>query len=173
MAAERTAEIQIPPQRFERGSANTCPRPCVHHRTAAPMCGDKPTRRNLTKLYKCGNLRVRFADHTFCYGAATGAEDMRRKHQTGRLQMRSRTVLALSVAIVLGAVSSQAFAAGKKPHVSGATASASAATSGSPMDALFVQHRDKGWDHNYQSWCDVDPACNGWNGKMQAVEGRK
>ncbi len=170
------------------------------------MYGDKSTRRNLTKLYERGNLRVRFGDHTFCYGVAT-APKMEMKHQTGRLQMRSRTVLALSFAIVLGAVSAQAasdhedqsggskigpqgqhfgsgpsaayeparqaFASGKKPrHVNAASASASA-PSQSPMDALFVQHKDKGWDHIHQSWCDVDPACNGWNEKMKAVEGNK
>ncbi len=67
----------------------------------------------------------------------------------------------------------QAFASGKKaPQRRAATASA-AATSASPMDSLFVQHKDKGWGHNRQSWCDVDPACNGWNEKMQAVEGTK
>jgi hypothetical protein len=38
------------------------------------------------------------------------------------------------------------------------------------LDALAVQHKDPGWDHRYQSWCDVDPSCNGWNKKMQEYE---
>lgn len=47
----------------------------------------------------------------------------------------------------------------------------SAAGSGTALDALAVQHKDPGWDHRYQSWCDVDPNCNGWNKKMREYEG--
>ncbi len=38
------------------------------------------------------------------------------------------------------------------------------------LDTLAEQHKDKNWDHRYQSWCDVDPNCNGWNKKMQDYE---
>jgi hypothetical protein len=38
------------------------------------------------------------------------------------------------------------------------------------LDALAVQHKDKGWKSNHESWCDVDPNCNGWNKNMQTYE---
>jgi hypothetical protein len=80
----------------------------------------------------------------------------------------SKTVTALSIAVALVVIGgSGAYAAGKHKAAQPAL-SASAA-----MDALAVQHKDAGWSHNYQSWCDVDPSCNGWNEKMMAVEHKK
>ena len=38
------------------------------------------------------------------------------------------------------------------------------------LDPLSMQYKDKDWKHNYQSWCDVDPSCNGWAEKMQEYE---
>ena len=49
---------------------------------------------------------------------------------------------------------------------SAATAYGSAVT----FDPLSMQYKDKDWKHNYQSWCDVDPSCNGWTKKMQEYE---
>ena len=69
-----------------------------------------------------------------------------------------------------------AYAASKskpKPIHAGAGARAAHGAdtgSSSALDALAVQHKDAGWDHRYQSWCDVDPSCNGWNQKMQQYE---
>ena len=69
----------------------------------------------------------------------------------------------------------RAYAAQSKPKRPRASAAARAAygsvsDSRSALDALAVQHKDPAWDHRYQSWCDVDPNCNGWNQKMQEYE---
>jgi hypothetical protein len=81
----------------------------------------------------------------------------------------SKPIIVLCVALgVLGAAS-VADAAGKSKALH-AHASAVGPSSVSALDALAVQHQDKNWDHRYQSWCDVDPACNGWNQKMLNYE---
>jgi hypothetical protein len=78
-----------------------------------------------------------------------------------------KTAMALSIAVVLGAFGGAAYAAGKhKPIQPNTTASSTSA-----LDALAVQHRDADWHHMQQSWCDVDPSCNGWNEKMKIYEG--
>jgi hypothetical protein len=83
-----------------------------------------------------------------------------------------KTVATLSIAVALGALGvGGAAAAGKHKEVH-ATASA-AMSPEDAMQSLWQQHKDEGWRHNYQSWCDVDPNCNGWNEKLQAVEGKK
>jgi hypothetical protein len=81
----------------------------------------------------------------------------------------SKTVTALSIAVALGVFGAggAAYAAGKHKPIQPSTA----ASSGSPLDALAVQHKDQDWHHMQQSWCDVDPACNGWNEKMKVYEG--
>ena len=38
------------------------------------------------------------------------------------------------------------------------------------LDSLMQPYKDPNWDHRYQSWCDVDPNCNGWNKKIQEYE---
>ena len=82
----------------------------------------------------------------------------------------SNTVTALSIAVALGVLGSGgAYAAGKhKPIQTSTTASSTSA-----LDALAVQHKDPDWHHMQQSWCDVDPSCNGWNEKMKAYESKK
>jgi len=100
------------------------------------------------------------------------ATEVRTKQRKGRLEMIvSRTVTALSIAAALGVlgVSGAAYAAGKhKPIQTSTTASSTSA-----LDALAVQHRDPDWHHMQQSWCDVDPKCNGWDEKMKAYESKK
>lgn len=49
----------------------------------------------------------------------------------------------------------------------------SAGVSGVTFDPMSMQHKDPGWAHNYQSWCDVDPSCNGWAEKMREYEGSR
>jgi hypothetical protein len=60
----------------------------------------------------------------------------------------------------------------KPIHAGAAARTAYGANAGSPtaLDALAVQHKDRGWDHRYQSWCDVDPNCNGWTKKIEEYE---
>ena len=85
----------------------------------------------------------------------------------------SKTFTALSVAVAFGVLgfAGGAFAAGKhKPIQASAAAHAAYGAETDPstaLDALFVQHKDAGWHSNHQSWCDVDPSCNGWSKKMQ------
>jgi hypothetical protein len=101
---------------------------------------------------------------------ATDAEQQNETLQ-GRLEMVvSKTVTVLWIAVALGAfgVGGAAYAAGKHKPIQSSTTTAS---SGSLLDALAVQHKDPDWHHMQQSWCDVDPACNGWNEKMKAYEG--
>jgi len=91
----------------------------------------------------------------------------------------NKTFTALSVAVAFGVLSftGGAFAAGKhKPiHASAAASAAHGAATdpATPLDALFVQHKDAGWHSNHESWCDVDPNCNGWNKNMQNYETTK
>jgi hypothetical protein len=98
--------------------------------------------------------------------------NIRTKHRKGRLEMIvSKTVTALSIAVTLGVlgVCGGAYAAGKhKPIQTSTTASSTSA-----LDALAVQHKEPNWHHMNQSWCDIDPNCNGWNEKMKAYESRK
>jgi hypothetical protein len=96
--------------------------------------------------------------------------NIRAKHRKGRLEMiLSKTVTALSIAVALGVlgVGGVAYAAGKHKPIQTSTN----ASSTSALDALAAQHRDQDWHHMQQSWCDVDPNCNGWNEKMKAYEG--
>jgi hypothetical protein len=82
----------------------------------------------------------------------------------------SKPFVALSVAVVLGILgtASAAVAGGESKAVHASASAAVAPSNVSPLDALAVQHRDQGWDHGYQSSCDVNPDCNGWNKKMDA-----
>jgi hypothetical protein len=57
-----------------------------------------------------------------------------------------------------------------RARAAAAAAYGSAAGSEVTIDPLAMQHKDKDWKHNYQSWCDVDPSCNGWAAKMQEYE---
>ena len=64
-----------------------------------------------------------------------------------------------------------------KPERGSAHARAAAAygaAAGPPVmfDPLSMQHKDPGWEHNYQSSCDVDPNCNGWAKAMHDYEQR-
>jgi hypothetical protein len=58
---------------------------------------------------------------------------------------------------------------GRRP-IRASAAARDAAGSAVTLDPLAMQHKDPGWKHNYQSWCDVDPNCNGWAEKMQEYE---
>ena len=58
---------------------------------------------------------------------------------------------------------------GRRP-IHARVAAHDAAGSAVTLDPLAMQHKDPGWKHNYQSWCDVDPSCNGWAEKMQEYE---
>ncbi|HEY4406573.1 MAG TPA: hypothetical protein VGN55_18160 [Xanthobacteraceae bacterium] len=71
---------------------------------------------------------------------------------------------ALSLAIAFGGASG-AMAAGKK-HGDARAAYASA-TAGSVADP---RHNQGG---NHETWCDLDPQCNGWNAWLQDVNARK
>jgi hypothetical protein len=65
----------------------------------------------------------------------------------------------LSLAIVFGA--SAAVAAGKKHHE--AAQAYASGTGGTVADP----RQNKGLNH--ETWCDVDPQCNGWNAWLQDV----
>jgi hypothetical protein len=71
---------------------------------------------------------------------------------------------ALSLAIALGGASG-AMAAGKKHNdARAAYASGAGASIGDP------RHNQGG---NHETWCDLDPQCNGWNAWLQNVSAGK
>jgi hypothetical protein len=70
---------------------------------------------------------------------------------------------ALSLALVLGGASG-AWAAGKKHSAH----EAYAAAGGGPVADPRV---NKGGNH--ETWCDLDPQCNGWNAWLQDVSAGK
>jgi hypothetical protein len=70
---------------------------------------------------------------------------------------------ALSLAIVFGA--SGAMAAGKKN--TDARAAYASGAGGSVADP----RRNQGGNH--ETWCDLDPQCNGWNAWLQNVSAGK
>lgn len=63
-------------------------------------------------------------------------------------------------------------ATSQKPDVSAAAGAAygSATDPQSTLDALAVQHKNKDWHSNHESWCDVNPDCSGWNKNMESYE---
>lgn len=84
----------------------------------------------------------------------------------------SKPFIVLCVALgVLGAASA-AVAGGHKAKAVPVSAPAGASYAAA-LVSVMVPHKVTGWDHNYQSWCDVDPNCNGWTQRMQTYEGRK
>ena len=70
---------------------------------------------------------------------------------------------ALSLALVLGGASG-AMAASKKHNAHEAYASAAGGTVSDPR-------QNKG--SNHETWCDLDPQCNGWNAWLQDVSAGK
>ena len=73
---------------------------------------------------------------------------------------------ALSLAIVLGSVSGAAAAAKKHTNAGQAYGSANAGkTLVDPRDAYWTKRKGGG----DPTWCDADPACNGWGEWLQAV----
>jgi hypothetical protein len=72
---------------------------------------------------------------------------------------------ALSLAVVFGA--SAAMAAGKHSTARQAYASGESGAGASVADP----RQNKGANH--ETWCDMDPQCNGWNAWLQDVTAGK
>jgi hypothetical protein len=82
--------------------------------------------------------------------------------------MNRTSLIALSVAIAFGSASG-AMAASKKSSTDAHQAYAAEGKSVSDPREAYVAQR-KGSD---QTWCDADPACNGWGQWAQGVRDGK
>jgi hypothetical protein len=103
-------------------------------------------------------------------GSATMASD--HENQSGGFRYGPQAQAFGTSSYVGGGVYAAAKSKPKPVHVGARARAAFGADTGSAaaLDALAAQHKDPGWDHRYQSWCDVDPNCNGWNKKMEEYE---
>lgn len=103
--------------------------------------------------------------------AASAASDHQNQYKYGT-QGQSSAVRHSSVHHAAPTARPTAAISNPKPNVNAAAGAAngSAVDRQTALDALAVQHKDKDWKGNHESWCDVDPKCSGWNKNMQTYE---